>query len=64
MLQKLGLTADRFRVEYVSAAEGIKFAQVVKDMSSRLSEIGKNKVEAENEKLKPYLDRMLDKKAK
>jgi len=64
MLQKLGLTADRFRVEYVSAAEGVKFAQVVKDMAERLSELGKDKVKAENERLKPYIDRILDRKAK
>jgi F420-non-reducing hydrogenase iron-sulfur subunit len=64
MLQKLGLTPNRFRVEYVSAAEGIKFAQVVRDMTERLNEIGTEKIRAENEKLKPYIDRMLERKNK
>lgn len=64
MLQKLGVTPDRFRVEYVSAAEGVKFAQVVRDMTERLNEIGKEKIRAENEKLKPYIDRMLERKNK
>jgi heterodisulfide reductase subunit A len=64
MLQKLGITPDRFRVEYVSAAEGVKFAQVVKDMTERLNEIGVEKIRAENEKLKPYIDRILERKNK
>ena len=29
--QKLGMSPERLRVEYVSAAEGIKFAEVVKE---------------------------------
>jgi heterodisulfide reductase subunit A len=64
MLQKLGLSPDRFRVEYISAAEGVKFAEVVRDMAAKLNEIGKDKVKAENEKLKPNLDRMLERKSK
>jgi heterodisulfide reductase subunit A len=64
MLQKLGITPDRFRVEYISAAEGVKFAQVVKDMTERLNEIGVEKIRAENEKLKPYIDRILERKNK
>jgi heterodisulfide reductase subunit A len=64
MLQKLGLSPDRFRVEYISAAEGVKFAEVVRDMAAKLNEIGKDKLKAENEKLKPNLDRMLERKSK
>ncbi|MDH5634670.1 MAG: hydrogenase iron-sulfur subunit, partial [Candidatus Bathyarchaeota archaeon] len=30
MLEKLGLSPQRFRVEYVSAAEGLKFAELMK----------------------------------
>jgi heterodisulfide reductase subunit A len=62
MLQKLGLTPDRFRVEYISAAEGVKFAEVIREMTAKLKEIGQNKVKAENEKLKPYIDKMLQRK--
>jgi F420-non-reducing hydrogenase iron-sulfur subunit len=64
MLQKLGLSPDRFRIEYISAAEGVKFAEVVREMAAKLNEIGKDKVKAENEKLKPNLDRMLERKSK
>jgi heterodisulfide reductase subunit A len=64
MLQKLGLDPQRFRVEYVSAAEGLKFAELMKEMASKLEEIGPAQVKAENEKLKPILDRMLARKQK
>jgi len=62
MLQKLGLTPERFRVDYVSAAEGLKFAELVKEMTAQMKSIGREKIEAENKKLKPILDRMLARK--
>jgi F420-non-reducing hydrogenase iron-sulfur subunit len=62
MLQKLGLSPDRFRVEYVSAAEGVKFAEVIREMDAKLKELGQEKVKAENAKLKPILDNMLSRK--
>jgi heterodisulfide reductase subunit A len=62
MLQKLGLSPQRFRVEYVSAAEGLKFAELMREMAAQLEELGLEKIKAENAKLKPFLDRMLAKK--
>jgi len=62
MLQKLGLSAERFRVEYVSAAEGVKFAEVVTEMTEQMHTLGKDKIEAENEKLRPILEKMLKRK--
>ncbi|MCK4933567.1 hydrogenase iron-sulfur subunit, partial [Candidatus Bathyarchaeota archaeon] len=64
MLQKLGLSSQRFRVEYVSAAEGLKFAELMKEMATQLEELGAERIKAENAKLKPVLDRMLAKKQK
>ncbi|MEM1515134.1 MAG: CoB-CoM heterodisulfide reductase HdrA2 [Candidatus Bathyarchaeia archaeon] len=61
-LEKLGLTPDRLRVEYVSAAEGIKFAQIVREMTAKLKELGRERIIAENEMLRPYIERMLSKK--
>ncbi|MEM1585940.1 MAG: CoB-CoM heterodisulfide reductase HdrA2 [Candidatus Bathyarchaeia archaeon] len=61
-LEKLGLTPDRLRIEYVSAAEGIKFAQIVREMAAKLKEIGRERIMAENEKLRPHLERILSKK--
>jgi heterodisulfide reductase subunit A len=62
MLQKLGLSPERFRVEYVSAAEGVKFAEVIKQMDEQMKALGEEKIKAENAKLKPFLENMLSKK--
>ncbi len=62
MLQKLGLSPERFRVEYISAAEGVKFAEVVTEMAEQMQALGKEKITAENEKLQPVLDKMLRRK--
>lgn len=63
MLQKLGLSPERFRVDYVSSAEGEKFVSIVKEMSSQMNALGKEKIQAENAKLYPILDNMLKRKA-
>jgi heterodisulfide reductase subunit A len=62
MLEKMGLTPERFRVEYISAAEGVKFAQVVREMTERMKELGKERIKAENEKLKPLIDQIFARK--
>jgi len=62
MLQKLGLSPERLRVEYISAAEGVKFAEVVREMTEQLQALGKDKIKAENEKLRPILEKMLKRK--
>jgi len=64
ILEKLGLSPERFRVEYVSAAEGIKFAAIMKEMTEQMEALGPEKIKAENEKLRPVLDRMLSRKKK
>jgi F420-non-reducing hydrogenase iron-sulfur subunit len=40
MLQDFGLEEERFRLEWVSASEGKKFAQVVSDMVEQLRTLG------------------------
>ncbi|MBE0519956.1 hydrogenase iron-sulfur subunit [Candidatus Bathyarchaeota archaeon] len=62
MLQKLGLSSERLRVEYISAAEGVKFAEVVREMTDQMYALGKAKIKAENEKLRPILEKMLKRK--
>lgn len=62
MLNKLGLSKERFRVEYISAAEGIKYAEVVKDMTNNLKQLGAQKVFDENKKLRPIFEKMLKRK--
>jgi len=62
MLQKLGLSPERFRVEYVSAAEGVKFSELVREMTEQMNALGKDKILAENAKLRPVMEKMLAKK--
>jgi len=62
MLEKLGLSPERLRVEYVSAAEGVKFAEVVREMTEQMHALGENKIKVENEKLRPILEKMLKRK--
>jgi heterodisulfide reductase subunit A len=62
MLNKLGLSTERSRVEYVSAAEGVKFAEVIREMTAQMQALGKEKIKAENAKVKPILENMLKRK--
>ena len=64
MLHKLGLSPERFRVEYVSAAEGVKFAELIREMTEQMNALGKERIKAENEKLRPILENMLKRKEK
>ncbi|MEM2912083.1 MAG: hydrogenase iron-sulfur subunit [Candidatus Bathyarchaeia archaeon] len=64
MLHKLGLSPERFRVEYVSAAEGVKFAELIREMTEQMNALGKERIKAENEKLRPMLENMLKRKEK
>jgi F420-non-reducing hydrogenase iron-sulfur subunit len=40
MLEDFGLEEERFRLEWVSASEGPRFAQVVSEMAEKLRELG------------------------
>jgi len=62
ILEKMGLTPERFKVEYISAAEGVKFAEVIREMTAKMQEIGRERIEAENVKLKPFIDGMFARK--
>jgi heterodisulfide reductase subunit A len=64
MLHKLGLSPERFRVEYISAAEGLKFAELIREMTEQMRALGKERIRAENEKLRPILENMLKRKEK
>ena len=62
MLQKLGLSPERLRVDYVSSAEGEKFVNIVKEMTAQLKSLGTEKIMMENAKLHPTLENMLKRK--
>ena len=42
MLEDFGLEPERFRLEWVSAAEGPRFAQVVGDFTEEIRQLGPN----------------------
>ncbi len=42
MLNYLGVAGERFRVEWVSAAEGARFAQVMNDFAEHIAALGEN----------------------
>lgn len=46
MLADYGIEGDRFRLEWVSASEGKRFADIVDDMAERLAELGPSRVKA------------------
>jgi coenzyme F420-reducing hydrogenase delta subunit len=49
-------------VEYISAAEGIHYAEVIREIDAEMKTLGKDKIQAENAKLKPILENMLKRK--
>ena len=58
-LEATGISGERLRLEWISAAEGQKFADLIRDMNEKLKSLRPNKVREENEKAKPNLERML-----
>lgn len=42
MLQDMGLEGERFRLEWVSASEGSKFAKIAKEMTETIKKLGPN----------------------
>jgi F420-non-reducing hydrogenase iron-sulfur subunit len=42
MLDDLGIERERFRLEWVSASEGIKFAQVMREFVEQIRKLGPN----------------------
>jgi heterodisulfide reductase subunit A len=62
MLTKLGMSAERLRVSYVSAAEGSIFANTMREMNQQMEDLGLDTIQSENAKLKPIIERMLARK--
>lgn len=40
MLQRIGINPDRLRLEWISASEGMRYAEVMNDFGKRLKELG------------------------
>ena len=54
LIGKAGLNPDRLRLEWVSASEGKRFAQIMSEMSEKIKELGPNPVSGK----KPDMDIM------
>lgn len=58
---RMGMTEGRFRVEWVSAAEGDKYARVLNEMQAVLDNISPEDLKKEIEELKPQMEKRLKK---
>jgi hypothetical protein len=61
LLSGAGISPERFRVEWISAAEGEKYARVMTEMNQTLRALGTEQIRAENEKAQAALARALGK---
>jgi len=58
-LDRLGITPGRFRVESVSATEGAKWAQIMREMGGLVKELGPERIAEENAQMRPHLTKFL-----
>ena len=55
--EKMGMSPGRFRVEWISAAEGDKYARVINEMQNVIDVLGKDKLAEEIGVLKPEMEK-------
>ncbi len=58
-LERMGIAPERFRLEWISAAEGEKFARVIREMDETLRALGAQRIREENERAHPALEERL-----
>jgi len=49
LLKQLGIEPERLRLEWVSAAEGDRFARVIKEMTKEIKELGPSPIKGEGD---------------
>ncbi|MBN1935397.1 MAG: hydrogenase iron-sulfur subunit, partial [Anaerolineae bacterium] len=57
IFEKMGMTPGRFRIEWISAAEGDKYARVLNEMQAALDGMPPDALRAEIAKLRPDMER-------
>ena len=57
IFDKLGMSPGRFRIAWISAAEGQKYANVIDEMQQVIDDIGKEKLLKEIETLRPEMEK-------
>lgn len=58
-LERMGIDPERFRVEWISAAEGEKYARVITEMSEKLESFDKETIRTQNGEARPTIERRL-----
>jgi len=59
ILEAGGISPDRLRLEWFSAAEGEFYARITREMVAHIGDLGVDRIQAENEKARPFLERLL-----
>ena len=59
VLERMGISPERFRVEWISAAEGVKYARVIREVDETLQALGVERIKEENERARPQLEKRL-----
>ena len=54
--EKMGMSPGRFRVEWISAAEGDKYARVINDLQKVIDNIPVDQLKTEIETLRPQME--------
>ncbi len=55
--EKLGMSPGRFRIEWISAAEGDKYSRVINEMQQVITDLGVEKLHQEIEGMKPEMEK-------
>ncbi len=58
-LERIGINPERFRVEWISAAEGDKYARVITEMDAKLKSMDKDQIMAETARALPEINSRL-----
>ena len=56
------MSPERFGVEYVSAAERVHYAKMIKEVDNQMRTLRTDRIKSENAKLRPVLEKILDRK--
>jgi heterodisulfide reductase subunit A len=59
IIERAGITPDRLRLEWFSAAEGEYYARITKEMVEHIKELGIERIREENMKAAPMLERLM-----
>jgi len=61
IFERMNMSPGRFRVEWISAAEGDKYARVINEMQAALDAVPEDVLRAEIERLRPEMEKKLSK---